>query len=1061
MLLASVLLVAAVEPAVPSYVAEFTENSPNITVINYEGRTPPRFGLIDGQPALGFSKNPNERKADTMWGVETAQFKVTGGREYFVLLEMQGDIPAGDGIPGAAIYWQGADGKPLMYQDALGKRSALKDRLNTPSRAIGRGRVKAYTRGIVPKDAVGAKIRHAVDRPDLGKKRRIAYRNLAYYEHVKGQPYELDDIEPPVLTMPDGSPLTDLYAPIRFTITDKNGIDWTNTVIKIDGNPVPKEALELQDGVFSYRPSGAWANDSLHRVEINATDNRGNSGFDCGFVAFTDKRPRHPCATIRDDGMLLVDGKARYPLGWFRVRPASGNNYDLNQGVREMRDNGMNMAHTYMVHGIGGKREQELFDELVRRCEQYGVMLYTEPSNRKPKTPEFLPLAAENLFRGLGYGAPLFWGIGDDTSIYTPVDELKYMYRCCKAVDPLALTISADVSTSAEGQSAYIPYADMLFLEIYPITELEPQDREMAQVAQCMDDAWKAVREAGIAERSVVAIPQAFKGWKSWKRLPTADEVRCQAYIAIACRARGVVYYASCGARSNCASKTGEPEKLENFGPWDIPEYKESFFKLMRDLGDMESSLVLRDAAEQPKVEILEGPALNVLGSASVRCLMKADGLLVAANTSHLPVKAKITTSDGRSIVHSFSRNGVLADRPVVDETAALQDRIDRVSARGGGRVTLTRGVHDISSVCLRDDVELYLEAGAVLRGSRDPDAYMMDFGGRFWSGKSTNRWSNAMIRLLGVKNVSIVGEPGSVIDGRNCFDATGEEGFRGPHAISAYAVTNLTLRGVQIRDAGNFALYTQNAAEVLVEGIVVQGGHDSLDFFGCSNVNVRNCVLHSGDDCIAGYNNTDLTVRGCDLNTACNLFRIGGNHILIENCWGMAPAENPHRWSLGDAERRLERTPVGAGRRTTLSFFTFFTGKSARAVSSDIVFRDCHFSGVEQFMHYNLSGNERWQCGSGLHDVVFENVHLEGVKHPICAYSNKDAPLRMSFRDSSIAFREPVRNLVRGAWIESVDRSGLKVDGVTGPDVRYWDELKPQGATAEQAAEKFVETML
>lgn len=393
--------------------------------------------------------------------------------------------------------------------------------------------------------------------------------------------------------------------------------------------------------------------------------------------------------------------------------------------------------------------------------------------------------------------------------------------------------------------------------------------------------------------------------------------------------------------------------------------------------------------------------------------------------------------------------------------TAALQARIDQAAAQGGGRVTVEPGIHELASVRLKDNVELYLQAGAVLRGSRNPDDYMMDFGGQNWSGRATNRWANAMIRVLGARNVAIIGEKGSLIDGRNCYDPTGEEGFRGPHAISIYNSTNILLKGYSVLDAGNFSLYTQHSADIKVEQVTVNGGHDALDFFWCDRIEVKDCYLHSGDDCLAGYGNHDWTVRNCDLNTSCNLFRIGGNRILVENCWGQAPGENPHRWSLSEAERRQERTPAGAGRRTTLSFFTFFTGKKTREVSSDIVFRNCRFRGVEQFLHYNLSGNERWQCGMGLNDVTFENVHLEGVKYPLCAYATKDAPLKLVFKESSISFRSPVRNLVRGAWIESLDLRGLKFDGVTGPEVRYWGSLKLQGATAEAAAEKFVETSL
>ena len=44
--------------------------------------------------------------------------------------------------------------------------------------------------------------------------------------------------------------------------------------------------------------------------------------------------------------------------------------------------------------------------------------------------------------------------------------------------------------------------------------------------------------------------------------------------------------------------------------------------------------------------------------------------------------------------------------------------------------------------------------------------------------------YRRAMISAYGESNIAIIGEEGSVIDGRDCFDPDGEEGFRGPHGI-------------------------------------------------------------------------------------------------------------------------------------------------------------------------------------------------------------------------------------------------------------------------------------
>ena len=329
-----------------------------------------------------------------------------------------------------------------------------------------------------------------------------------------------------------------------------------------------------------------------------------------------------------------------------------------------------------------------------------------------------------------------------------------------------------------------------------------------------------------------------------------------------------------------------------------------------------------------------------------------------------------------------------------------------------------------------------------------------------------TNKWSNAIIRIVGARDVSITGEPGSAIDGRNCYDPTGEEKYRGVHAISAYWVTNLVLRGYLVRDSGNYGHYIRGAANVTASHVAVHGGHDGFDFFLCDNVKVSDCEIHTGDDCIAGHGTTNLTVRRCRLSTSCSYFRIGGNDVLVEDCEGSAPGRYPWRHSLTQTEKEQGLNSETGGRRTTLSIFTFHSGRATKRVSTGIVFRNCRFSGAEEFMHYNLSGNERWQCGPGLGDVTFENVVADAVKQPLCAYSARGTPLDIVFRNCRIGFREPVDVFMRGAELGRITVDGMDVQGVKGVFLRSWGgtpvfevkDLDGVKAESETATEKFAQ---
>ena len=76
--------------------------------------------------------------------------------------------------------------------------------------------------------------------------------------------------------------------------------------------------------------------------------------------------------------------------------------------------------------------------------------------------------------------------------------------------------------------------------------------------------------------------------------------------------------------------------------------------------------------------------------------------------------------------------------------TAEIQRAIDDCNASGGGRVTVPPGVFLTGTIWLRDNVELHLEHGSVLKASADMndynalDAYPQNYGcdAEMWVGK-------------------------------------------------------------------------------------------------------------------------------------------------------------------------------------------------------------------------------------------------------------------------------------------------------------------------------------
>ena len=371
-------------------------------------------------------------------------------------------------------------------------------------------------------------------------------------------------------------------------------------------------------------------------------------------------------------------------------------------------------------------------------------------------------------------------------------------------------------------------------------------------------------------------------------------------------------------------------------------------------------------------------------------------------------------------------------------QTAGFQAALDQVWLSGGGVVQVPAGRYLIGSIRLRSNTTLYLCAGAELYGVRDPAAYeilkndaleplpaqwISEKGWEpFRKGivrsydfmKPCSPWTNGLIRAVGAENVAVIGEPGSLIDGQDCYNENGEEYYRGPHGVSMHHCRNITLRGYTIRNTGNWAHLIYHTVGITVNSVVVQGGHDGVHCRGCTNITIQDCEFYTGDDCIAGCANVNVLVTDCVFNTACSGMRFGGTNILVRNSKFYGPAKYFFRGSLSKEEKRDGAQAHRPHRVNMLSAFTYLADFSVPILEEpgNLIIKDCTIDNVDRFLCYNFSGNAHWQTCKPLAAVKFENIKATGIELPLTAYGSAELPVDLTLKHVDVSFRDDVKDV-------------------------------------------------
>jgi len=256
---------------------------------------------------------------------------------------------------------------------------------------------------------------------------------------------------------------------------------------------------------------------------------------------------------------------------------------------------------------------------------------------------------------------------------------------------------------------------------------------------------------------------------------------------------------------------------------------------------------------------------------------------------------------------------GAKADGKTLDSNA-INAAIDHAYDAGGGIVYVGPGIYLCGTVVLKSSVTLYLEAGAVLLGSKDVNQYTPQHG----SSASGDTGAKHLLFARDAEDVTIMGA--GVIDGQGkSFWVPSDRKQVAPEdrwkdvatlywkplprispMIELANCNRLHIEHIRVENASGWTMRLNNCSNVVVDGISLKNpvygiNVDGIDVMNCRDVRIANCSIETADDAICLKSEKvdgdivpacrNITVTNCIMTGCCNGFKIGtGTAGAFEN---------------------------------------------------------------------------------------------------------------------------------------------------------------------------------
>lgn len=216
----------------------------------------------------------------------------------------------------------------------------------------------------------------------------------------------------------------------------------------------------------------------------------------------------------------------------------------------------------------------------------------------------------------------------------------------------------------------------------------------------------------------------------------------------------------------------------------------------------------------------------------------------------------------------------------IILNSTSIQNAINQAHQDGGGRVIIPKGTFLCGSIVTKSNVEIHLEKGAILLGSKVLSDYYAI---------SPNKWP-ALIMADSAHHFSISGK--GTIDGQGRalamhvdslfyagildsslyqFKERRPLAHTRPQILQFANCSKIAITGITIKNSASWVQYYDICTDVLIDKIRVESvaywNNDGIDIIDCKNVRITNSFINASDDgiCIKSYQRAGNVVAFCD----------------------------------------------------------------------------------------------------------------------------------------------------------------------------------------------------